>query len=229
MINLTNGSIDQVVLLAAHCDDLAIGVGGTILRLVAARPDLRVDAVVLTGGGTTREAEERAAFERMCPHARVHLTVLDLPDGRVPTHLDTAKDAIMAARGAGAGGLVLAPQAADAHQDHRAVARIAPTVFRDHLILGYEILKWESDLPAVSAYQPLDHATMLAKLAVIGDCYPSQAGHDWFEDETFLALARVRGVQCHAPYAEAFVAPKIRLALGSPSAPHDQVRPTEDE
>lgn len=217
MLDLATGPIERVVLLAAHCDDLAIGVGGTILLLAAARPDLRVDVVVLTGGGGPREAEERAAFRRMCPDADLRLTVLDLPDGRVPSHFDAAKDAIVAAREAGAGGLVLAPQIADAHQDHRAVAQIAPTVFRDHLILQYEILKWESDLPAVTAYQPLDRPTMRAKLAVIQESYPSQVHHDWFDDESFLGLARIRGVQCHAAYAEAFVAPKITLGIGTSS------------
>lgn len=214
MIDLLTGQVDRVVLLAAHCDDLAIGVGATITRLATACPRLRVDAVVLTGGGTPREAEERAAFARMCPDADLRLRVHDLPDGRVPSHFDLAKDAIVAAREAGAGGLVFAAQPADAHQDHRAVGQIAPTVFRDHLILGYEILKWESDLPAVTAYQPIEAPAMHAKLTMIHDSYPSQAAHDWFDDEAFLGLARIRGVQCHAPYAEAFTTSKLSLNLG---------------
>lgn len=231
MIDLLTGPIDRVVLLAAHCDDLAIGVGATILRLAAGCPTMRADVVVLTGGGSAREDEERAAFAWMCPDADVRLTVLDLPDGRVPSHFDVAKDAILAARQAGAGGLVFAPQAADAHQDHRVMGQIAPTVFRDHLILGYEILKWESDLPAVTVYQPLDPPVMHAKLAMIRECYPSQAGHDWFDDEAFLGLARIRGVQCHAPYAEAFVASKLTIDLGSAPAPETAPAPdtTKDE
>lgn len=219
MIDLLTGPVDQVVLLAAHCDDLAIGVGATILQLATACPTLRADVVVLTGGGTAREDEERAAFAWMCPDADVRLTVLDLPDGRVPSHFDVAKDAILAARQSGAGGLVFAPQPADAHQDHRVVGQIAPTIFRDHLILGYEILKWESDLPAVTAYQPLGAAAMDAKLAMIRECYPSQADHDWFDDEAFRGLARIRGVQCHALYAEAFTVSKLTVDLGSRDAP----------
>lgn len=238
MLPLLTGPVEQAVLLAAHCDDLAIGVGGTILSLVKACPKVRLDVVVLTGGGTAREAEERAAFKAMCPQADVRLVVHDLPDRRVPSYFDLAKDAIVAARRSGAGGLVLAPQAGDAHQDHRAVGTIAPTVFRDHLILGYEILKWESDLPLVTAYQPLDHATMHDKLAVIRRSYPSQSAHDWFDDEAFLSLARMRGVQCHATYAEAFVAPKITLGLGEsertdgaggPLPAPTLDRPTKDE
>ncbi len=215
MIGLHTGRVEAVTLLAAHCDDLAIGVGGTLLTLAAACPTLRVDVVVLTGGGTGREEEERAAFARMCPEAEVRLRVLDLPDGRVPSHFDAAKDAVVAARADGAGGPVFAPQAADAHQDHRAMGQIAPTVFRDHLVLGYEILKWESDLPAVTAYQALTRETMRAKLAVIQESYPSQAAHDWFDDDAFLGLARIRGVQCHSTYAEAYVVTKIELRLGA--------------
>lgn len=94
------------------------------------------------------------------------------------------------------------------------VAEIAPTVFRDHLVLGYEILKWESDLPVTTVYQPLERAALDHKVSVLHECYPSQAGHDWFDDEAFRGLARIRGAQCHAPYAEAFVVAKMSFQLG---------------
>ena len=105
--------------------------------------------------------------------------------------------------------LVFGPQRGDSHQDHRLLAELMPTEFRDHLILGYEILKWESDLPNPTVYQPIRRETALQKAALLRECYRSQIGRDWFDYEAFLGLMRVRGVQCHSHYAEAFVAEKI--------------------
>lgn len=205
--------IEHVIALGAHCDDIAIGCGGALQALCAAHPGIAVHAVILTGGGTDREAEERAALQQLCGDADLRVDVLDLPDGRVPVHFERAKDAVIGARAAAAPDLVFAPYAGDAHQDHRTVAEIAPTVFRDQLILGYEILKWESDLPRPSAYHPLTDEQLAGKLRVLHECYPSQRGHDWYDAECFSGLARVRGAQCHARYAEAFVADKFTVTF----------------
>ena len=118
----------RVAVLGAHCDDVAIGAGATLLALARATPGLRVDALVLSGGGTGREAEERAALAAFCPGAELTVTVLDLPDGRLPTHWERAKEAVRAFRSGLTGDLepelVLAPAAHDAHQDHRTLAEI---------------------------------------------------------------------------------------------------------
>ncbi|SDO73393.1 N-acetylglucosaminyl deacetylase, LmbE family [Nakamurella panacisegetis] len=217
MKSLTPGRISEVVVLGAHCDDIAIGAGGMLLGLCRANPGVRVTAVVLTGGGTEREDEEHAALQAFCPGADLTVTVSALPDGRLPVHWETTKDAIAAARGPVPPDLVLAPQRLDAHQDHRLVAEIAPTVFRDSLILGYEILKWEGDLPTVTVYQPLADELAQAKADLLGQHYRSQAGHDWFDREAFLALLRIRGAQCHTRYAEGFVTEKITVDLTSGS------------
>ncbi|MCW2759030.1 MAG: hypothetical protein JWO46_2776 [Nocardioidaceae bacterium] len=203
--------VRRIALVGAHCDDLAIGAGATLLGLAAAVPALVVHALVLSGGGTDREAEERAAMAALFPHAEVDLTVLDLPDGRLPDHRGTVKDALqeLAAQGAD---LVVGPQRYDAHQDHRLLGEMVPTSFRDHLHLGYEILKWESDLPATTLYRPVDPLLAAAKVRIIRASYPSQSVHDWFDDEAFLALMRVRGAQCHQRYAEAFVVDKLVLS-----------------
>ncbi|GGF35269.1 GlcNAc-PI de-N-acetylase [Marmoricola endophyticus] len=202
--------VRRVVLVGAHCDDVAIGAGATVLALARAVPDLEVRALVLTGGGTEREAEERAAMDRMAPQA--DLTVLDLPDGRLPDHRASVKDALQVIARDGAD-LVVAPQAADAHQDHRLLGELVPTSFRDSLHLGYEVLKWESDLPRTAAYLPVPDDLAAEKVRLIEECYPSQADHDWFDRESFLALMRIRGVQCHHRYAEAFCVDKLVLSL----------------
>lgn len=205
----------SVAVLGAHCDDVAIGAGATLLSLCRARPGLRVDALVLTGAGTPREDEERTALAAFCPGAQLDLTVLDLPDGRVPVHWERAKEAVHALRGACDPDLVLAPSPHDAHQDHRGLAAIVPTEFRNHPTLGYEILKWESDLAQPSVFVAVDDVAA-EKVELLHAHYPSQHGRTWFDAETFLGLMRVRGVQNGTRYAEGFHTSKLQLWAGSP-------------
>ncbi|GAA4661991.1 PIG-L family deacetylase [Streptomyces chumphonensis] len=214
MIRLRAGRPERVVAVGAHCDDIAIGAGGTLLTLCGARPGLRVDALVLSGGGGEREQEERAALDAFCPGADLRLTVLKLPDGRLPAHWDEAKAAVEELGARTRPDLVLAPRTEDAHQDHRGLARLMPTVFRDHLVLGYEIVKWDGDLGRPVAYQPLEPEVADRKVRLLQEHYPSQGHRPWFDREAFLGLARIRGIECHARYAEAFAVTKLTLDLG---------------
>jgi LmbE family N-acetylglucosaminyl deacetylase len=214
MIEFSLGSIKSVALIGAHCDDIAIGAGATLLHLRREHPDVVVNALVLTGGGTEREIEEKNAFAAMCGAAEVRLTVAALPDGRLPDHWGEVKQRIADFRRSCEPDLVIGPQRKDSHQDHRLLAELIPTEFRDHLILGYEILKWESDLPNPTIYQPISHVAALEKTTLLHECYRSQVSRDWFHHESFLALMRLRGVQCRSRYAEAFAVEKIVLHLG---------------
>ena len=109
--------------------------------------------------------------------------------------------------------LILAPSPHDAHQDHRTLAELVPTVFRDHLAWGYEILKWDGDLRQPVAYLPLAEPVLREKVAKLHEHYGSQRDRSWFDQETFSGLARIRGVQCHARYAEAFHVSKLVLGV----------------
>jgi LmbE family N-acetylglucosaminyl deacetylase len=209
---------DEVLLLGAHCDDIAIGAGATVLDLCRANPGLRVRALVLTGAGTPREDEERAALAAFCPKAELEITVLDIPDGRFPLHWETAKNALEELRKSGSPDLVFAPSPHDAHQDHRGLAQLVPTAFRDHVVLGYEILKWESDLAQPQVFVPLSEEVVRDKVALLHEHYRSQQGRGWFDEETFLGLARVRGVQCNSRYAEAFHVAKLTIGTGAAGA-----------
>jgi LmbE family N-acetylglucosaminyl deacetylase len=206
-------ALDSVVLLGAHCDDIAIGAGGTLLTLCQSRPGLRVDAVVLSGGGTSREAEEHAALAEFCPGASVKVTVLDLADGLFPAQWERVKAAVESLRARTDPDVVFAPHVRDAHQDHRTLAELVSTAFRDHLVLRYEILKWDGDLGAPTVYQPLPDRIAEAKVDALLRHYVTQRDRDWFDAETFLGLARVRGVQCRAHYAEAFHVDKMTIGL----------------
>lgn len=210
-MSLGMARLDHLVVLAAHCDDASIGAGATLWSLARLRPGLRVTALVMTGGGTPRAVEESSALAAFLPGSELEVTILDAPDGRLPQHWDRIKSAVEAVGNEVSADLVLAPHRGDAHQDHRLVAEIAPTVFRNHLILGYEIAKWESDLPRTNVYQPVSAESAREKVALLRRHYPSQSRHHWFDDEAFLGLMRLRGIQCNSRYAEAFVAEKILL------------------
>jgi LmbE family N-acetylglucosaminyl deacetylase len=214
MRELLPENVEELGLLGAHCDDIAIGAGGAVLSLCAARPGLRVRALVLSGGGTPREAEERAALAAFCPGADLEVTVLDIPDGRLPAHWTQAKEAMEAFRKSCDPDLLLTPYRHDNHQDHRGVAKLAPTVFRDHTTLQYEILKAEPDLAQPPILWPLSDEVVTAKSKLLHEHYPSQVSRVWFDDETFRGLARVRGVQCGQRYAEGFH--PTRLVVGVP-------------
>lgn len=214
MIGLCAGELGELAVLGAHCDDIAIGMGGTLLTLARAHPGLRVHALVLSGADTEREAEERAALAAFCPDATLAVTILDVPDGRAPQHWDRIKNALNSFRKTCEPDVVFATQRNDAHQDHRALAELVPTEFRDHLTLGYEILKWETDTPTPNVYSPLDASTAEEKVKLLQTHYPSQLGRDWFDELSFLGLSRLRGVQCRSPHAEAFVADKLIMSFG---------------
>jgi LmbE family N-acetylglucosaminyl deacetylase len=213
MIGLRPPAVTAVAALAAHCDDLAIGAGGSLLTLCAARPGLRVDALVLSGGGTEREDEERAALAAFCPGADLRVTVLKIPDGRLPAHWEEAKEAVADLRDRTQPDLLFCPWRGDAHQDHRGLAKLVPTVFRDHLALSYEIVKWDGDLAAPAVYQPLAPEVAETKVSLLQRHYPSQRSKPWYDREAFLGLARIRGIECHARYAEAFHVNKLTLDL----------------
>jgi LmbE family N-acetylglucosaminyl deacetylase len=214
MIELSAGALDEIAVFGAHCDDIAIGMGGTLLTLARARPGLRVRALVLSGGGTEREVEEVEALSAFCPGADIEVTINDIPDGRAPGHWGQIKNYINEFRRSVAPHVVFGPQRGDAHQDHRLLAELLPTEFRDHLVLGYEIIKWEADTPRPNIFHPLGSEVAEEKARLILKHYASQMGHDWFDEQTFLGLSRLRGVQCHNAHAEGFIAEKASIVFG---------------
>jgi LmbE family N-acetylglucosaminyl deacetylase len=213
MIQLFTGPLDEIAVVGAHCDDIAIGMGGTLLTLAKARQGLRVRGLVLSGGGGDREAEEMEALAAFCPGADVTVTVLDIPDGRAPTHWERIKNALAEFRRSVTPQVVFGTQRGDAHQDHRLLAELLPTEFRDHLVLGYEILKWEADTPLPTIFHPLAIDVAEEKARLLLKHYPSQTNHDWFDEQAFLGLSRLRGVHCRATHAEAFVLEKATVSF----------------
>ena len=135
------------------------------------------------------------------------MIAFELPPGRLRvTCLGAHPDDVEI--GCGGTLLELAPSTYDAHQDHRLVGELAATVWRDALVLRYEIPKWDGDLGRATHYVPLPPGVARQKVDLLHECFPSQSGRDWWDDETFFGLMRLRGVECRATYAEAFVVDK---------------------
>jgi LmbE family N-acetylglucosaminyl deacetylase len=203
----------SVLAIGAHPDDIEIGAGGLLLRLAPGRP--RVRYVVLTGTAE-RHREARAAARAFMPDAELETELFDLPEGRLPAAWSSVKEILEGVAATYSPDLIIAPAAADAHQDHRTIGEILPTVFRDQLCLAYEIPKWDGDIGRPSIYVPLSAEHARTKVALLHECYPSQRSRDWWDDEVFLGLARLRGVECKSRYAEAFTCSKaVFLPLGA--------------
>src|ERR1700733_1229889 len=201
----------SVLAIGAHPDDIEIGAGGLLLTLAASQPGLTVRYVLLTGTAS-RQLEARAAARAFLPAVQPDISLHDLPEGRLPGVWGQVKDIVEAEVRSCVPDLVVAPSAADAHQDHATIGEIIPTVCRDALYLAYEIPKWDGDFGRPSVYVPLARKTVERKVELLHKCFPSQSERDWWDDEVFLGLARLRGMECRAPYAEAFSCTKLVLA-----------------
>lgn len=196
-----------ILAVGAHPDDIEIGAGGTLLTLAESHPGLHVRYLVLTGT-EERHAEARHAAAAFMPVADLTVELHELPEGRLPAVWDRVKDILENVAHTWNPDLIFGPSSHDAHQDHRTIGEVLPTVFRDQLCLSYEIPKWDGDLARPSTYVPLTADVAHRKVELLHKCFPSQASRDWWDDEVFLGLARLRGMECRAPYSEAYTCTK---------------------
>jgi len=202
-----------VLCIGAHSDDIEIGCGATVLRLVAENPGLVVRWLVLSGEGQRGEEAKLSAASWLAGAGGSEVLVEELPDRYFPWHGARIKDLLSSLAARWSPDLVLTHSRDDLHQDHRTVAELTWNAFRDQLVLEYEIPKWDGDLGRPNTYVPLDRETCEAKVSGLLHGFTSQHGHDWFTADTFWALMRLRGLECRAPsgFAEAFHARKLVL------------------
>lgn len=196
----------KVLCLGAHSDDIEIGCGGSILRLLTERPGSSVHWVVLAAPGG-REQEARSSAAAFLADAGAHeVTIGSFRESYFPYVGAELKDFFESLKQRGAPDLIFCHHRHDEHQDHRAVAQLTWNTFRDHCILEFEIPKYEGDLGKPNAFFPLTKSLVSRKVDLILQHFPSQAGRRWFRPETFQGLMSVRGVECNAPegFAEAF-------------------------
>lgn len=208
-LGLPEGEL-RVVAVAAHPDDIEIACGGLLLRL--ARRGARGSSLTMTGS-PQRRAEAEGAARAFWPGATTRF--VGLADGRLPGHWLEVKEALHDfAAEVGQVDLVLAPSPQDAHQDHRLVAELASTVWRDALVLRYEIPKWDGDMGRPNTYVAISDEDADRKVDLLFEHYRSQAGRDWWDREMFLGLMRLRGMECRHRYAEAFTVVKSLVDIG---------------
>jgi LmbE family N-acetylglucosaminyl deacetylase len=207
-LRLPAGPLD-VLCVGAHPDDVEIGCGGTLLRL-AERLDLRLTVAVLTGT-PDRVSESTAALQDFVPGVKTHFA--EFPDGRLPTHWEAAKEYLEDLARHCRPGLVLTHRVDDAHQDHRTVGKMVTTVWRDAVVMHFEIPKWDGDMRSPSHFVALDEGLAHRKVELLRKCFGSQLSRDWWDDDLFMGLMRIRGVECRAPYAEGFYTSKVLLDL----------------
>ena len=205
----------RLLCLGAHPDDIEIGCGGTVLSLASQLP-LEVSWVVLSGAGERRREAEESATAVLEGARAVRVAVHGFRDGFFPAAFEAIKDTFEALKRGVDPHLVLTHHLEDRHQDHRTVAELTWNTFRNHLIMEYEIPKFDGDLGRPNCYVPLAPEIVDRKLAHLRKAFPSQAGKAWYGDDTFRGLMRLRGIECRAPsgFAEAFHGRKIALAEG---------------
>lgn len=204
-------SIRRVLLLGAHADDIEIGCGGTVLRLLEERPEVEIAWIVFSGEGQRRAEAQKSAALFLQEAADPRVEIFDFPDRLFPTAWREIKERFDLLRASFAPDLIFTHRRDDAHQDHRAIAELTWCTFRDHLIWEYEIPKYEGDLAAPNVYVPLSADVLRRKIAHLHEAFPTQAQKPWFLPETFSGLAHLRGLECRAPefVAEGFYCRKL--------------------
>lgn len=206
------GGLHRVLCLGSHSDDIEIGCGGTVLQLAEKYPDCEFHWVVFSATGVRRAEAQRGA-ELFVGQGRLKGPLLhSFQDGLMP-FVGAEIKAVFEDLKSVSPDLILAHTRKDAHQDHRLIAELTWNTFRDHLILEYEIPKYDGDMGQPNVFVPLETEQCRKKTRYILDTFQSQHGKRWFCQETFLSLMRLRGMECNAPsgYAEAFYCRKVVL------------------
>ena len=206
------GDTFRVLCLGAHSDDIEIGCGGTILSLRDKYQNIEFQWVVLNAVGV-REGEARQAATLFAGSALREITLKSFPDGFMPYVGGEIKTAFEQLKQSPSPDLILCPWRDDAHQDHRLVSELTWNTFRNHLILEYEIPKYDGDMGRPNIFVPLEEVQYRKKIENLFDAFQSQHSKPWFEESTFLSLMRLRGMESNSPtrYAEAFHCRKLIL------------------
>jgi LmbE family N-acetylglucosaminyl deacetylase len=202
----------SVLCLGAHSDDIEIGAGGTILTVSEQRP-VRVRWVVFSATGARAEEARASANDFLSRAETAQIDTYDVRDGFFPAEFERLKEIFETLKYEASPDLILTHHRHDHHQDHRTIAELTWNTFRNHLILGYEIPKYDPDLGNPNLFMPLSTQAAERKVDNLVKHFTTQRVRRWFEPETFNGLMRVRGVQAAAPsgLAEAYYAPKLCL------------------
>jgi LmbE family N-acetylglucosaminyl deacetylase len=201
----------QVLCLGAHSDDIEIGCGGTILRLIQEYSEVSINWVVFGAHAERSKEALESANEFLATVKNKNIVVKGFRDGYLPYNGGEVKDFFEQLKGEVSPDLIFTHYRQDLHQDHRLISELTWNTFRDHLILEYEIPKYDGDLGSPNFFVHLEESVCRQKIELILDHFVSQKRRQWFTADTFYALLRLRGVESNAPqrYAEAFYCRKF--------------------
>jgi len=209
-LDFQNSATPSVLCLGAHADDIEIGCGGTVLSLIQAFAIVRFYWVVFSATGCRRGEAEKAAdlYTAGCDRT---IVIKEFRDGFLPYTGGEVKEFFEEMKTQVAPDMIFTHWRGDAHQDHRLISELTWNTFRNHLILEYEIPKYDGDTGRPNFFVPLEEAICARKVEFLRDAFASQRSKHWFDRETFLGLMRLRGMESNAPsgYAEAFHARKL--------------------
>jgi LmbE family N-acetylglucosaminyl deacetylase len=204
----------KVLCLGCHSDDIEIGCGGTVLQWLSSHKNLEIVWVVFSSGGSEREKEARTSAALFLEHAKKKEVIIkDFRDGFFPFDGAQIKNVFEDELKKTSPDVILTHNGKDAHQDHRQIAELTWNSFRDHLILEYEVPKYDGDMGRPNVFVPLNTEVSKKKVNYLMKAFESQRSKRWFQEDTFLSLMRLRGMECHAPsgHAEAFYSRKLVL------------------
>lgn len=205
----------NILCIGAHCDDIEIGCGATILKMLRERTNVNVYWLIFCSTEDRRN-EAIAGAKLFCSGAaRLSTKILGFRDGYLPYEGPSIKDSIEAVKRQFQPDIIFTHYRNDLHQDHRKVSELTWNTYRDHMILEYEIPKWDGDLSSPTAYVAIDDCFVDEKISALKSIYASQRDKHWFTSDLFRSIMRIRGMEAASPtgFAEAFYCRKLNLVL----------------
>ena len=215
MLQLSLGSVNRVLCLGAHSDDIEIGAGGTLLKLAGQVPDLEICWVVFSAPARRADEARGSADEFLAGVAHKQIRIGSFRESYFPSEWPALKDWFEEIKAKFDPKVVFTHYREDRHQDHRVLSDLAWNTFRNHLILEYEILKYDGDLGHPNLFIPLSEKLCSRKIELVLKHFRTQSTKHWFTGDTFEAMHRIRGVECASATgrAEAFYCRKIVLGM----------------
>jgi LmbE family N-acetylglucosaminyl deacetylase len=209
MLKLSLEKAKRLLFLGAHSDDIEIGCGGTVLSLTGSDPKLEICWVVFNADNI-RGREARTSAQHFLKDAgRSKIVLKHFKNSFFPAQQESIKKYFETLKRSFKPDIIFTHYREDRHQDHRVLSDLTWNTFRDHFILEYEIPKYDGDLGSPNLFVPLDESVCRRKVESLCQVFQSQKKKHWFSEDTFLALARLRGVECASRYAEAFYCRKM--------------------
>ncbi len=201
--------------LGAHSDDIEIGCGGTILRLLSEYDDIEVYWVVLGSNGRRNNEALLSANKFLSGTTKKNIMIENFKDGYFPYKGEKIKLYFERLKKLVSPDIIFTHYRHDVHQDHRLISELTWNTFRDNLILEYEILKYDGDLGIPNVFVHLKKDISMKKIDIIMKSFKSQRCKSWFTDDSFFSILRIRGIECRAPekYAEGFYCRKMILII----------------